>query len=106
MDLLTFGEVILFKGGHYVWLTPDLEEEKLHLAKVLDIENTKELIRVDKATERKHNSPSYNAPLFAYVVLSTKDFDGCAAHLMDSGGHANHKDDFSVLGKLDEDDVK
>lgn len=104
MDILTFGRVILFKNNNYVWLVNDVEEEKLHLAIILDKERTKELIRMDDANAKKHNAAT-DAPLFAYVVLTTKDFNGCAAHLMNSGGHAENKDDFSVLGELNSGDI-
>ncbi len=104
MELLTFGKVILFKNNNYVWLVNDLENEKLHLAIILDKEITKDLIRTDNANAKKHNSSS-DTPLFAYVVLTTKDFDGHAAHLMNSDGHAENKDAFGVLGELNNEDI-
>lgn len=104
MDLLTFGKVILFKNNHYVWLAIDQEEGKLHLAIILDKENTKELIMLDDVLA-KRPSHSPDTPPFAYVVLTTDNFAGCAANLMNSAEHAENKDDFSVLGELNSEDV-
>lgn len=105
MDLLTFGQVILFEGGHYVWLVPDLENDELHLAKILDEEKTKELLRVSRTSERKLHSTAYQGPLFAYVILSTKDFNGLAAHLMKSNEHVENGSNYSVMGSLNDEDV-
>ena len=105
MDLLTFGEVIVFEGNHYVWLVLDQEEEKLHLARILDKEKTKELIRIDKATEKKHHFTLYDSPIFAYIVLTTDDFGGRAALLINSDGHAKSDDNFNIKGKLNNEDV-
>ncbi len=79
------------------------------MAKILNDEDTKELVRMDDALAKKPNSSS-DAPLFAYVVLTTSDFDGRAAHLMNSGGRVENKDtenkdDFSIFGELNSDDI-
>ena len=106
MDLLTFGEVIQFAGSHYVWLAIDSEEEKLHLAMILDMDKTKSLISIDKFDSKKHKTHSADAPIFAYVVLSTEDFEGRAAFLMKSDEHATQQENFSILGKLNDIDIK
>jgi|SRR3989338_2213354 len=104
MNLLTFGQVILLGSNHYIWLVLDEEEEKIHLAKILNVENTKDLIRVHETNVKK--SKPTDAPLYAYVVLTTEGYDKCAAHLMGSGDHAESSDGLSVLGTLNEQDMK
>lgn len=107
MELLTFGSVVEFETNYYVWLVVDTEDDKLHLARILDKEKTKELIGLDKSSEKRHTSSSgaSDNPMFAYVVLTTENFDGCAAFLKDSDNHADHRDSFSVLGTLNKEDV-
>lgn len=105
MDLLTFGSIILFEGAHYVWLVSDAEEGKIHLARILDVEHTKELLRLDAKNEKKLRSAS-DSPIFAYVVLTTDDFNGCAAHLMNSGEHTDNADGVSLLGQLNQADAE
>lgn len=105
MDLLTFGQIILFEDNHYVWLAPDPEDSKLHLAQILDKEKTKKLIGLDKSSEKKHLSVSYNSPIFAYIVLTTEDFDGRVAHLMNSDNHTDNDDGCSIMGKLNDEDT-
>lgn len=107
MEFLAFGKIISFKGAHYVWLVVDPEEEKLHLAKILDKENTRELIRIDKKYDEKHYSPKRDMPLLAYVVLTTSDFDGLAASLIRPDGFAEPEDEgqFNLLGDLNNEDT-
>ncbi|MEK7077154.1 MAG: hypothetical protein AAB967_02890 [Patescibacteria group bacterium] len=102
--MLTFGKIILFKNNNYVWLVPDPEEEKIHLAIILDKEKTRLLRRADDVNAKKYNSSS-DSPLFAYVVLTMQDYQECAAHLKDSDGYVDNKDDFSVLGELNNNDI-
>lgn len=104
MDILTFGQVILFKDSYYVWLVLDEEEKKIHLAKILDRQKTKELIKVDENNAKK-SKYSLDAPLFAYVVLTTEKFNECAAHLYGSDNHTEDSDGLSVFGTLNDKDI-
>lgn len=106
MELLTFGQVILFEGNHYVWLAPDPENEEYHVAKILDKEKTKKLIATDKTTEKKINSPSYDSPIYAYVILSSQAFKDRAAHLFRSNEYVEKDMNFSVMGTLMDSDIK
>lgn len=105
MDLLTFGQVILFENNHYVWLVSDEEEGKIHLAKILDVTLTRDLINLDERTAKK-NKGFLDSPMFAYVVLTTNDFDGRAACLANSGEYAGPSDGFDRLGTLIDSDIK
>ena len=99
MTILTFGEIISFENGHYIWLAFDPEEKTIHLAKILDEELTRKLMRLDENQAKKHSFAS-NAPILAYVILTTENFAGRAAFLRDSDRHIEDKDNFNTLGRM------
>ena len=105
MDILTFGQVILFQNNYYVWLVPDEEEGEIHLAKILDMDGTRDLKLIDERNA-KRSSTSHDAPIYAYVVLTTDDFDGRAACLVGSNSHVDASDGFSILKSLNDEDIK
>ncbi len=109
MRFLTFGTVILFKNEQYVWLVPDPEEGKIHLAWILNKEKTELLRGLDDKNAKKPYSDS-GSPAFAYVILTTEEFNGCAAHLGHTDEHAEkkdveNKDNYSILRELNEYDL-
>ncbi|MBI4034111.1 MAG: hypothetical protein HY378_01000 [Candidatus Brennerbacteria bacterium] len=105
MELITFGKIFSFRDDYFIWLAVDSEEERLYLAKILNKEDTKTLVSLDKKLER--NPRKYDTPLLAYVVLTTEDFNGCAATLIRPDVHADQKDvgGFNWLGELNEEDM-
>ena len=106
MELLTFGQIFLFDGSNYVWLVPDIENEELHVARILDEEQTRILENAAELAGKRLHSDAYQTPVLAYVILDTKDFEGLAAHLYNSGENINKWGSFPIKGSLDKVDIE
>ena len=106
MELLTFGQVFLFDGSNYVWLVPDIENDELHVARILNENQTMTLEHAAESAGKKLHSDAHEAPVLAYVVLTTRDFEGLAAHLYKSNENIDKWKNFPIKGSLDKEDIE
>ncbi|MGB3922171.1 MAG: hypothetical protein WBL19_02760 [Minisyncoccia bacterium] len=103
--LITFGQVFLFKGNPYVWLFSDVENDEYHVAKILNEDATNIVRNLTKKYEKKLHTDDINAPVLAYVILTSRDFEGLAAHLHNSDKHVEKWENFPITGSLNPTDI-
>ncbi len=104
-NILIFGDIFKFNEKEYIFLAKS--EEIVYAAQVLSIEHTQRLNNFFQQQIIKNKITILtDKPLYCFVILKTKDFEGRAASLHDSG-----KDEFSIDFRklpitLDLDDLK
>ncbi len=75
--MLNFGDIIRLEESEYVYLAASTE--LIFLAKIVNPQQT-QLLELSHSKLPVDN-PKRNNPVYLFVVLTTEEFEGCAAHL-------------------------
>ena len=78
--IATPGSIFKFNDEDYVYLAYSASEEILYCAKILDGEISSILIEQRNADDKNMQYSPKNEIKYAFVVLTTEDFEGRAAH--------------------------
>lgn len=81
--MLDFGSIFRFKEVFYVYLLQT--DEFIYVAKILDAEVTKTLIRFRDLKSKDPRNNTDQKPMYCFVVLSTDGFFQQAAHYEQPG---------------------
>lgn len=92
MGFFAFGDVIRFKGALWVYLVGTADTT--YLAKIIGGQDAQIAIRLRKHREEMATQGHYgdqkklDQTIFAFVILTTKEFNECIAHY-EQAGHNN-----------------
>lgn len=107
MILARFGSIFKFKEEYYVYLGETPEGDTLYAARILDIEKTNLLKKADEQMSKKPAHVIHDSLTLCFVILTTEDFHGCAAHLLRPDGNATPSSNVEYTNKsLNEIDSK
>lgn len=105
--MITFGEVLQFKGSEYVYLAAT--EEIIYLARIL---NSSEGDTINSLYLKKLSGGAMSkvrvadSPLYCFVILTTEEFKNRMAHLHKSGYDFGPFSPMECMGRLNEKDLK
>ncbi len=99
MILVNFGSIFRYKEEEFVHLGETPEGDVLYAARIWDHTTTSKLKKADELYSKNPRSPINEGTLLCFVVLTTEDFDGRAAHLHNADGNANPSSNVEYIGK-------
>lgn len=101
--MFNFGTIFRYKEEYYVYL---LEIDELtFLAKILNPEITRALVRSRDLKSKNPNNHTDMQPMYCFVVLTTDKFDGYSAHY--GSGHEIPKNcSVEIISELNKEDLK
>lgn len=85
--MLNFGSVFRYGENFYVYLMQT--EDTIYAAKILHKELTEDLVRSRNIKSRNPKNKVSEKPMYCFVVLSTQEFKGQAAHYGNPGMSPN-----------------
>ena len=81
-DALVFGDLFLYKEEEYVFLVATLDV--WYAAKIITKAKTVLLLRASEKAIARNDKRYSSMPLYCFVELQTREFEGRAAHLYDT----------------------
>jgi hypothetical protein len=101
--IINFGDIFRYRETEYVFLAQT--EDTVFAAKIIDGYMAGKIQHLSDNREAIGSRQKRN-PLYSFVILSTKDFEGQAAHFANTGG-AEHQSvkRFDIINALNKKDL-
>lgn len=100
--MLSFGDIFRYREEYYIHLVHT--SDAVYTAKILDPETTKRLIKLSDVLSKKSSNHADENPLLCFVVLTSDEFDGRAAHYGQEGMDSDTPREY--IGKVNDADIE